>query len=541
MIEQHTRLPRHLMILCLAGIVVIYALLRIHLLDIPLERDEGTFGYFGQAINAGQLPYRDVVDNKPPVTFYLYALALHWVEPTARGVHLFAHAYNLLTLFVLVVTARRFFRSDLAALWTGASYAVFTSAPSVEGFAATTELFMLLPLALSVLAAVVAAERREWIWIALCGACGMLACWTKQTAVFSVVVPAAYILVALWLRETGTARERLRAVGLGLGALASGALAVSLLVLAPFVAGGSVADFVYWVFQHGIAYVGQSAGIGHNMGRVAGWIWRGLPGDTLLLLLGFVLPWFFLARGRRQTLFVTAFLALSLLGMLPGFQYRHYFLQLGPAVALATGWSFYWLFSGRNANPRRAAVAYALGVALVCAPLLTNTGYYVWTSTTAISRQFFTINPFPESVPLADYLRSHSNPDDRVLVFGSEPQVLFLAERKSAIKFVPVYPLFGNFPRQREFQDTAWEEIRATRPRFIVLTNVMGSFAPSPQASPWFQQKVMQLLDAKYRLVAWTPLDGGEPRLRSNPGNGSPLAELARHPGFLALAERVRD
>ena len=41
-----------------------------------LEADSGVYAYVGSAILDGQLPYRDVWEQKPPVGFYLDALAL---------------------------------------------------------------------------------------------------------------------------------------------------------------------------------------------------------------------------------------------------------------------------------------------------------------------------------------------------------------------------------------------------------------------------------------------------------------------------------
>src|SRR5262245_58655024 len=82
----------------LGVIAITYGLLRIHAVGIPLDRDEGVFGYAGQRILEGGRLYLDVVDHKPPGVFYLYALALRLFSPTPEGVHWFLHAYNFLTL-----------------------------------------------------------------------------------------------------------------------------------------------------------------------------------------------------------------------------------------------------------------------------------------------------------------------------------------------------------------------------------------------------------------------------------------------------------
>ena len=82
------------------AICLVYILIRLNTVSIPLDRDEGIFGYAGQVILNNGLPYRDVFDHKPPVAFYLNALALLFVPPTSTGIHTFLHVYNFLTLIV---------------------------------------------------------------------------------------------------------------------------------------------------------------------------------------------------------------------------------------------------------------------------------------------------------------------------------------------------------------------------------------------------------------------------------------------------------
>lgn len=73
----------------LIAICLVYILIRLYIVSIPLDRDEGIFGYAGQVILNDGLQYRDVFDHKPPVAFYLKALALLFVPPTSTGIHKF--------------------------------------------------------------------------------------------------------------------------------------------------------------------------------------------------------------------------------------------------------------------------------------------------------------------------------------------------------------------------------------------------------------------------------------------------------------------
>ena len=91
--EPATRCPWNLPLpwavaLGLGSLLALLLLLRWHLLDIPLERDESAYAYIGKRILDGQIPYRDVYEMKPPLLLYSYAAlvaifgysqsALHW-------------------------------------------------------------------------------------------------------------------------------------------------------------------------------------------------------------------------------------------------------------------------------------------------------------------------------------------------------------------------------------------------------------------------------------------------------------------------------
>ncbi len=532
----------------LLGIVALYVLLRWNLIDIPLERDEGTFGYLGQVINDGGLPYRDAFDMKPPVTFYLYAWALRWIEPTARGVHLFAQGYNLLTLLFLVATARRFFQANGPALWSGLIFAIYTSTWSVEGFAATTEVFMLLPLTLSLGAAVLATERQGWFWVMVSGIFGALACWTKQVAAFSVLAILVYILSDTWLTSPGPVSQRLLRTFKSLVIWLLGGIAASLLPMAPFLMTETFWEFLYWVFLPGLGYTGTGGGWGPQLVRVAQWLWAGLPGDTLPLAIGLIGPWLLIGRGKRESLFVLGFLYLSFLAMVPGHQYRHYFIQLGPAVALAAGWSLHGLIASLAKPEWVAASRVLVAMLLVGLPVTAQSEYYWSASPDMIARAFFGMNPFPESFPVAEYLRKNSQPTDRIFVRGSEPQILFYANRRSATKFVLIYPLYHDSSRVAEFQTQAREDISTTNPEYIVFVKTAPSISQDTsllwdgRAPLRFEDEIIKLLNTKYRMVAWVPVGTTKPQLNIIPLTGKePMAQLARLPGFIAIAKRISD
>src|SRR5436305_12105278 len=91
-----------------ALLIVVTLLVRLPLLDVPFERDEGEYAYIGWRLAHGELPYRDWVDQKPPAIFWIYQCALCLPGDPVRAVHLAALFWSAASACALFFLARRF-------------------------------------------------------------------------------------------------------------------------------------------------------------------------------------------------------------------------------------------------------------------------------------------------------------------------------------------------------------------------------------------------------------------------------------------------
>ena len=483
-----------------ALIALVYGLLRIHALAIPLDRDEGAFGYIGQRILEGGLPYRDGIDHKPPGVFYLYALGLSMVPATASGIHAFLHAYNFLTLAVVMLLLRERFHSRTAVLGGGFCYALFSASPAIQGFTASSEMFMLLPIASCLLLAVAGARRGRWELLLLSGAAGGAAFWIKQTSLTAVAFAPLFLMLRSYLDEGTPADRILSRRLLDLSAWLGGAAAVSAIVMARFYSAGLFQEFLYWSFTHNVVYTGQVpfsqtlSGLGSAIGGI-------LRGDFPMIVLGLAAVGWGFRSHKTGSAFVLGFLLCSAAGTLPGLAYRHYFAQIAPAVAVAAGWGLSLL-----AAQFRLRTALAAAALLAVPPLAVHADYFVKGTPAEISRTYFGLNPFPESEELAAYLASRTAPQDRIFIFGSEPQILLEAGRRSATPMIMAYPLTRVFPRYLEFQERVWRDVEANRPAYIVLVNIPTSTLWDGKARLEILQKLDSLIQSDYRIEAVLPV-----------------------------------
>jgi hypothetical protein len=118
----------------------------------------------------------------------------------------------------------------------------------------------------------------------------------------------------------------------------------------------------------------------------------------------------------------------------------------------------------------------------------------------SISRAIYGMNPFPESLAIAGHIEANSQPGDRVLIVGSEPQILFYAARRSATRYMYFYPLTGEFPDARLRQQSVLDEVRAARPLYVVWVEVATSLLRSPRGEPLIFDAVADMLARDYEV-----------------------------------------
>src|SRR5947208_7981686 len=116
---------------CIFGLVVA---IRIRLLGVPLERDEGEYAYAGQLILQGVPPYALAYNMKFPGTYAAYAAIMSIFGQTIIGIHLGLLLVNAATIVLIFFLGRRLVNTT-AGIAAAASYADLSVSPSVLGFA----------------------------------------------------------------------------------------------------------------------------------------------------------------------------------------------------------------------------------------------------------------------------------------------------------------------------------------------------------------------------------------------------------------------
>jgi hypothetical protein len=237
-------------------------------------------------------------------------------------------------------------------------------------------------------------------------------------------------------------------------------------------------------------------------------------------------------------MFLWLFALLSGAALLPGFLFRpHYFVLVLPAAALGVAAAARALHevlphAGPTASGLRRFAIPALVVAALVVTGVEQRALLFEASPREIVRQVYGGNPFAESLAVADFVRARSDPNDRIAVFGSEPQICFYAERRCATGYVYTYALMERQPFALQMQREMIGEIEASRPAFLVFVKVGSSWLRGPDSPDLVFHWVHRYL-RDFELVAVA--DVGADELRT----GADLARPALG-STLEIWQRVR-
>jgi len=484
----------------LLAVIVLFGAIRWRLLDMPLERDEGEYAYAGQLILQGIPPYQLAYNMKLPGTYAAYAVILAVLGETAHGIHLGLLLINAISIILLyVVTARLF--GALAGTVAGASYALLSTNLAVFGFAAHATHFVVLPALIGLILLLRAEETRRPTFFFWSGLAFGIAFLMKQPGLLLGVFAVLYLAVQCWpknKREWPSWAKNL-AIFLLAGALPF-ALTCALLYRA-----GVFHNFWFWTFSyasHYAAAVPWRTGLGalkenfSDILRFTKWLW------ALALIGAFAVFWS--PTVRRHAVFVYGLLLFSCAAVCPGLYFRHhYFVLMLPAIAIliavAVTSATHLLTAKFTSRWIHALPVIVFGAA--CALTIHRNAFYFKLSPVQACRFSYSLNPFPEAAPVAEYLRQHTAPSDTIMVLGSEPEIYFDAHRHSASGYIYMYSLMEDQAYWSTMQQQMMREVEANRPAYVVFVNSSSSWLSrhgSPQVvafRAWMDQYIAANLE----------------------------------------------
>jgi 4-amino-4-deoxy-L-arabinose transferase-like glycosyltransferase len=486
----------------LSLIMLFVVAVRVRLLDVPLERDEGEYAYMGQLLLQGIPPYSAAYNMKFPGAYLMYAGIMALFGQSIRGIHIGFMIVNCATVLLLFYLGRKLM-NDFAAVITSCTYAVLSLSSSVFGFAAHATHFVVLPAVGGALLLLNALERNKPHLYFLSGTLFGLAFLMKQPGIFFTAFGVAYILYHYFAsKKARSAKETISDLVFFL----LGALAPLLVTVFWLYTAGVFDKFRFWTIQYAAKYAAQVPLSGaldaFKDGLFA--VTDAFPLLWIASALGFAVALFHGGLKKARS-FVILFTIFSFLSICPGFYFRpHYFVTLLPATSLLIGILIHFFKTKSVAFLKWQYVGFigsGIFIAMLTAGIASQRGYLFQEDPVSVSRSVYGANPFPESLEIAKFIQARSTKNDRIAVLGSEPQIYFYSRRLSATGHIYMYGLMEHHDYALSMQKEMISQIESSSPKFIVMVWVPTSWLTQSNSEKYIFSWIDLYIQRSYQLV----------------------------------------
>jgi hypothetical protein len=463
------------LLLCLLTLLVVATsfYVRVRLSGTPLERDEGEYAYMGQLLLKGIPPYTHAYTMKLPGVALVYALFMSILDQSATSIRIGLLLVNTACIGLVYLLGRRLFPRETALL-AAAFYALLSLSQSVLGiFAHATHLVVLFSLAgITLLERSLKKQQTPMIFMG--GICFGLAFLMKQHA--AVMIPFS-LAFQIWPQNKGTKKVFLRHCCIFL----TGASAPYVVVALWLFNAGVFDRFWFWTVQYAREYatgLSITDGLNEFARQFTAIVKPNLP-IWLLAGAGIITLWV-KKRTRDDKVFIIGYLAVSFVMVSPGLYFReHYFVMILPAVALLSAYaatSVGQIVAIWRPNSFNHLIPSLLVAVAFCYGSYYERDYLFRLSPTEISRRINGANPFSEAIRIAAYIKEHTSTQDRIAILGSEPEILFYADRLSATGHIYMYGLMEAHKYSEEMQRELISEIESSEPKYLVVVHIEASW-----------------------------------------------------------------
>lgn len=440
--------------------------------------DEAIYLVLGQGIQKGLVIYRDIIDHKTPIIYFLAAVpSQFWFKFLLIG-------WTVAALTFFYAIALKLLSSKKAAVLSTALFMLATTLPAYEGNIANGELFVIgfilagayiftrTPLFQAFLE-----KKSEYVQrpvaLIFAGALFSLGLLTKIPALFDI---ASFFSIFLFMLAEKRSLKTFRHVVMSGLLVLIGILIPVLLSIAYFASQGALDEYRQFGLLYNFRY---STAVGLPFTHPLLVLAYSMAGKVSVVVVGIVLM---LALSRRvrpafQLIFTWSLMVLfaTLLSSRP---YPHYWLQTVPPIALLIGYFFTKVKSFEKIVAAVPLILLYITVTVFHVGRYSTVNYYanfLRFTTKQISlqeyRQYFN-SLMTENYATAEYIKKTTMPDTRLFIWGNNPMLYTLANRLPVGRFTVAFHI-KDF---NAYEETLSAVKKHMPPIVIVMNDEKGEF-----------------------------------------------------------------
>ncbi len=466
----------------LLTLLLLVILSRLPFLEKPLDDDSAANAYGGRLILQGEPLYSSYhPGHHLPAIYYTFALAFFLFGDNAEAIRIFLALWMIPTVWLLYYLSRTFADKKTSYLAV-ILFLLLSTDYALEGHTAEIELFANLPRIAATLLLVKLIERKGADWqFSLIGLVGAVAVLFKAVYISPLALAGLILLSQFWSHRqekdaAGILLRRLFWLGTG--------FILGLLPVVVFFGMLGLLPRVGLVFTLGQIHVSSEpvSLIFIFLYPLSGLAIANAPLLVIGLTGALLLPW----DKSTPTLPKNVILLWLFMSFVEaGFSrnpFFHYYQLIAPPLSLLAAWAITHLYQLGRTHQKIKLAAWVISISLLFAIggtyLFVNGGYlyhYLRYKTGQDTYQNFVLKSWPPTGPMfvaiqeiVDYIQAHSNPDERIYIWGDEVQLYYLANRRCAIDFIwPIYLELAPIPGG---QEEMRRRLLASTTKFIVIT-----------------------------------------------------------------------
>jgi len=474
-------------------VFIINIIVRLPALFDPVSYgDECIYLALGNAFNQGQVFYKDIHDNKPPLLY----IAAAFSGANLVVFRLITIIVNTINIYIIYRIACKLFSDKNAALFSAVVFSFLSLLP--EGRVANGEIYMIMPASLGLLLALQVRENKKnkaKLWF-LSGICFSVAFLFKVPIVFDFIG----LILALFIFSTSEG-ESSNILGLLKKIIAVFKNKNFYFIVAGFVFPILISILYYSLHGAFTPYV-RSALL-QNIGYLSSW-----GGSSLGLYLRFiavvVLTIIFYVFRKKTAQKFNILALLTLFGMFGVFlserPYPHYLIEIVPWISLLLTLI---VFNRKTLESFFAFILFfLLGLGFIKynfwwyknIPYYKNFISYVRGKKT--KQQFYSYfgSKVKEDYQIADFLKENTSPKDRVFVWGDGSCIYAKSKRIPPGRYTVNYHIYDF----NGFQETL-EAVKKQQPEYIVF--LQSADRDFPELKEFVKMHYQSVMKTDYAVI----------------------------------------
>ena len=391
-------------------IILLALLLRFPWLYTTIEKDEGEFGYVTWKFLSGD-NLVSMSTNKPPVLFMLYSTPIYLFGNSIVPVRIFNNILFVISIFFFFKFTKQFFSKKIA-LFSTLFYAVFMNIPIFEGYLAMPESLLMPFLLISLYSFKKYISSKEYLFLFISSAFAFITVLIKHQAIFLYIL----LISGLFIYKEKNKIEKI------------GVLFFPLIVLV----GLGIIFLNEYIFLKILNLTFQPFFSGYvSKGYILLIIFEG----SLLLLFSIIgiKKVFSKVKLTKNELFIIAFFIFTLIFSIIPPAFGHYYLFLIPSLAIFSGIGIVYVLKTKQ---DKKLFFFLVIILVVLTGWLVLNHYpdsklelgsfnYGWSS----------LKDYNQQILVSEYVKNVTLPEDRILIWGWEPTIYWLSERRNIFPF----------------------------------------------------------------------------------------------------------